>query len=360
MDDLRLAVSVQGIPGAALRSECRRTDSLRCSLDLTHRCNLRCVHCYLGSHDGEKGDRELSTEQVFRLLRDAAGEGCLFLVISGGEPLLRPDFEDIYRYARGLGIWVTVFTNGTLVRDSHCELFSEFPPRLVEISLYGATAETYERVTRVPGSYGKCLRGIERLCSSGVRVSLKTMVLKSNIHEVSAMGDMARRFGLSFRMDPHVMCRLDGGTEPHAERVEPAAAVAREFEREETAARLRSHYLKARSGLGRATIYRCEAGIIGLQLDPDGTMRPCVIATDPCASPLEVGFRKAWEQIVEGFPLVSASSEAYCGKCENKFLCSCCPGIFSLEAGSVGEPLFMCEIAAQRLQRVSRELYRGG
>ncbi|MBW1897011.1 MAG: radical SAM protein, partial [Deltaproteobacteria bacterium] len=125
------------------------------SIDVTHRCNLRCVHCYLGEKQShwEKRGKELSTAQWISIIDEITEAGCLHLLISGGEPLTRRDFAEIYSHARTNGLLVTVFTNGTLITDRVLELFRDLPPRIVEISLYGATAATYERVTRVKGSY---------------------------------------------------------------------------------------------------------------------------------------------------------------------------------------------------------------
>ena len=91
---------------------------------------------------------------------------------------------------------VTVFTNGTMVTDEIIEAFTELPPFEVEISLYGATAGTYESVTRVPGSYEKCLRGIRGLLDNGIRVNLKTMLMTVNRHEFAAMENIAKDFGV--------------------------------------------------------------------------------------------------------------------------------------------------------------------
>ena len=143
------------------------------TLDLTRRCNLRCVHCYLGPQEGVRaaGDREMSTAQVLAILDQVVDAGCLHLLITGGDPLLRRDFPEIYRHARLSGLDVTVFTNGTPVTDRIIELFRELPPRVVEVTLYGATAGTYERITGVPGSFERCLAGVRRLHDGGVRAS---------------------------------------------------------------------------------------------------------------------------------------------------------------------------------------------
>ncbi|MGB3904717.1 MAG: radical SAM protein, partial [Anaerolineae bacterium] len=134
------------------------------SLELTFRCNLRCVHCYLGdTRAGIPGKQELTYAEIRDLLDQIVDEGCLWLLLTGGEPLVRPDFLDIYTYAKQKGLLVTLFTNGTLITPQIADYLQQWRPFVVEISLYGRTKETYEKVTGVPGSYERCMRGIQLL-----------------------------------------------------------------------------------------------------------------------------------------------------------------------------------------------------
>ena len=114
------------------------------SIELTFRCNLRCVHCYcnLPQNDRQAIETELETDEVYRLLDQIAEAGCLWLLITGGEPFLRDDFLDIYTYAKKKGFITTLFTNGTLLNKDLADALVEWPPFLVEITLYGATRET--------------------------------------------------------------------------------------------------------------------------------------------------------------------------------------------------------------------------
>ena len=176
---------------------------LAASFELTRRCSFRCVHCYLGDQKSirKHQGRELDTETVFRLLDEMVEAGTLFLLLTGGDPMLRPDFVEIYKYAVRAGLLVTVFCNGSLVSDEIVRAFVEYPPRIVEITVYGATQETFEAVTQQPGSFSACMIGIERLRSAGVRLRLKTMVLTLNVDEFPAIRQMALDMGVQFRHD---------------------------------------------------------------------------------------------------------------------------------------------------------------
>ena len=174
------------------------------SIELTHRCNLRCVHCYLGDQQEIRKHRteELSTDEFKRLIDQFVAAGMLNLLISGGDPMVRKDFGEIYSYAVCQGVRVTVFCDGVLVNDRIIEVFNRHPPRLVEVSLYGATEATYESITQIKGSFKRCLAGIERLLAAGHRLRLKTVLMTSNRHELAAMEAMARRWGVNSILIP--------------------------------------------------------------------------------------------------------------------------------------------------------------
>ena len=127
---------------------------LRGMLELTSRCNLKCVHCYLGDQEQYRAQAasEMTTDEVKALIDELVEAGTLFLTITGGDPMMRKDFVDVYRYAAQQGLLVTVYCDAILVTDKVLAAFAEYPPRQVEVSVYGATPAVYESVTRVPGS----------------------------------------------------------------------------------------------------------------------------------------------------------------------------------------------------------------
>jgi len=327
------------------------------ALDLTYRCNFRCVHCYVGHLVAQTPAEaaELQTEQILAMLSGAASAGCLMVLLSGGEPLLRPDFTDIYVGARRLGLLVTVFTNGSLLAPSHLEVFREYPPRMVEISVYGATAGTYERITGIPDAFERTMRNIDMLVDRGVRVGLKTMILRDNVHEVDAIRALARERGLRFRLDPLVTPRLDGDPAPLAQRVEPQVAVGLELQEEERRAELaayahRQEVAARESGRDpREKVHRCGAGIWSFHVDPQGVLRPCFMTRGIAYNAAREGFAAAWAQIVAAVDRVAGDTSGACLGCHDLYLCGYCPGLFVLETGSPSEPAeYVCELGEQR------------
>ena len=327
------------------------------TLDLTHRCNLRGSHCYLGSHEHEveRLQKEMSTAQVLGLLDEMAEAGCLYLLISGGEPLLRPDFCEIYRHARALGMWVSVFTNGTLLSEEHMEAFREYPPYLVEITLYGATERTYETVTGVPGSFARCRKAIDRLVGGGVRLILKTIILKANAAEVPDMEGLARSLGVRFRIDGTIMARVDGDKGPLSQRLSAEEVVEIEFANPERFEQFEEFYLKAQTFNFSTALYQCAAGRMAFHIHPTGALRPCFAAVDLSFDALSGGFRTAWRMAVEAVKRLTIDPASPCYACDKKVLCGYCPALIALEStDGVLPPAFLCELGTRRLNTLEK------
>ena len=112
------------------------------SMEITFKCNLRCVHCYIPDYSGRG---EMTTDEITRILSEAADEGCVWMLLTGGEVLCRADFDEIYRHAKRQGFLLTLFSNGTLVDERVADLLAEYPPLGIEFTLYGLSDETYLR-----------------------------------------------------------------------------------------------------------------------------------------------------------------------------------------------------------------------
>ncbi len=267
------------------------------TLELTRNCNLSCRHCYLGdlTDASRRSAKERDTAAVKASLREWTDAGSLYLLITGGDPMMRPDFVEIYRCSRELGLLVTVFCNGTLVSPSVLRAFRDLPPRKVEISLYGATPETHDRITRVPGSHKLAWNGIRRLVDNGTRVMLKTILMTLNRHEIDAMERQASDIGLPFRFDASIVPCLPGATgRALSFRVDPADVVALDLTRRERRERWLKSIEAASHRPAGDQVYNCGAGITSFCADPFGNLAPCPIATHYATSQGERSFDVVW------------------------------------------------------------------
>jgi MoaA/NifB/PqqE/SkfB family radical SAM enzyme len=326
------------------------------AFDLTYRCNCRCIHCYAGHLTGQSRAQasEMDTREVVELLAAAADAGCLLVLLSGGEPLLRRDFVDIYAAAKGLGLIVTVFTNASLITEAHLDVFAQLPPHMVEVSVYGATEATYEKVTGAPGSFRRARRGIEQLLDRGVRVGVKSMILRDNVEEIGALEAWAGELGLPFRLDALVTPRLNGDLSPLHQRVNPSLAAELEMGREEVRAEV-ARYLSAHDHDGGGEtmpddrLYRCGAGIGSFHVDPRGFMHPCMMSTAIAYNALAMGFADAWKAVKAAVDGATWDATSGCAQCPDLVLCGYCPALFQLENSSPSRPPeYVCRLGESR------------
>lgn len=322
------------------------------SLELTKRCNLRCVHCYIPEHRKTSG-QEMDTARMLSVLDQITDAGCLYLLITGGEPLIRADFAELYTRAKTNGMFVTVFTNGTTITSEIVNLFKDLPPHTVEITLYGATAPTYERVTQVPGSFERCLSGIRALTAAGFNLKLKTMLMSYNSHELKAMQDIATGFGLKFRYDSGIVPRLDGDMSPTQLRLTPKEAVDVEVSDPERLEALRAYFNKSSSHLPiaepGASIFQCGAGIRSFHVDSGGLLQPCMMEDTLSYDLKEGDFLTGWQDVLPTVRDKKASKDFRCSDCEKKSLCGYCPPFFRLEGGSEETcSEYVCDVGTRR------------
>ncbi|MBP7865825.1 MAG: radical SAM protein [Acidobacteria bacterium] len=324
-------------------------------LELTRRCDLRCTHCYVGDRAaGGLGHKpELPTRRWHELLDEITAAGCLYLLLTGGEPLLHPDFPALYRHAKGNGLVVTVFTNGNRVDDSILDLWRDLPPHTVEISLYGATAAVYEAVTRVPGSFDRCMAGVRALVEAGLPLRLKTVLLTTNRHEFAAMKALAEELNAPFRFDAAVFPRLDGDRAPLALRVPPEAAVELEFTGPE---RLHEYldYLKRHEGAVVAeNLYSCGAGMTLFHVSAEGRLQPCLMARDPAFDLTRGDFGTGWLEITGRLREWKTPAGFRCRECRMNVLCGYCPAFFGLETGAEDTCSdYICAMGRERWERI--------
>jgi MoaA/NifB/PqqE/SkfB family radical SAM enzyme len=162
------------------------------TFEITARCNLACKMCYIRM-EGSRTilEKERTAQEWIALGKEAVNAGTLFLLITGGEPLIRPDFREIYEGLNRFGFIITLFTNGTLVDEKFIQWIKKIPPNKVGITLYGASPETYQRVSGDAGAYEKALKGINLFLEAGITVQLSATITHGNIGDIEALDKIA-------------------------------------------------------------------------------------------------------------------------------------------------------------------------
>ncbi len=308
------------------------------TLELTSRCNLRCQHCYLGNQEEQhrKRDQERDTASVIKSLDEWAEAGCLYLLITGGDPMMRKDFVQVYRHAREIGLLVTVFCDGILVTNAIIDLFKELPPRKVEISIYGGTAETYETVTRVPGSHAAAWRGIRKLHENGIRIGLKTVFMTLNKHEMSLMRKQAEELHVPFRYDSAIFPCLPDGSNQHAPldlRVSPEDIVEQDMGDPVR----REQWMQKIDATSKVPdddrLYTCGAGATSFYVDPYGNLSPCLMTTHYRYQQDGKAFRDLWDHDLVEIRNKKKTTKRSCLTGGLRGACSHCPAFNYLETG---------------------------
>jgi MoaA/NifB/PqqE/SkfB family radical SAM enzyme len=246
-----------------------------------------------------------------------------------------------------------VFTNGTMITDKILELFDEYPPYKLEITLYGATAATYDRVTQVPGSYHRCMAGISRLQEHGFNLALKTVFIGPNAAEYAEIRRMAQDKGCNFRMDASMLAHISGAKDPLAFRVDPSLAVDVEFADPKIAAHWRRMYDHQKDYTPSKTAYNCGAGTSSFHIDAFGRLQICMVEKRWWHDLKTSSFREGWEVALPQIVNRPASPNDPCKACSNSLLCSCCKPQIALETGSDTVPsAYLCELAEARRRKV--------
>jgi len=324
-------------------------------IEITRRCNFDCIHCYLGGMKRDSGmiRRELTTGRWLEIIDDIAAAGCLFLLFTGGEPLLREDFTELYVYARKKGIIVSVFTNGSLISEPILRAFAEYPPNCVEVSLYGSTEATYEAVTRRPGMLEKCLNGIRSLVESGVQTRIKTILMKANQKDFSRIEQLAEALGVKFRFDGLIFPCLDGDQSPIGLRVAPSEIAEKNLASSHQVGQWRELAERMKQVPFSDVLYDCGAGANNFHIDPDGVLRPCLMVNDVFYDLSEGAFKDGWENRMPEIKKKKIPLEFVCKTCNNRAYCGYCPAFFRLESGSetMISP-FLCEVGRQMGKRM--------
>jgi radical SAM protein with 4Fe4S-binding SPASM domain len=339
------------------------------TLEITARCNNICSHCYINlpAADAKARQNELTLAEINDIADQAVELGAIWCLISGGEPLLRRDFNEIYLALKKKGLLLSLFTNACLVNQEHMALFEKYPPRDIEVSVYGVTEETYERVTRQPGSYAAFRRGLDLLLASGIKIRLKAMALRSNVHELPEIAAFCRAHSTStFRFDPFLHLRYDGdpkrNEEIRQERLSPEEIVDIEQADDARADALEKncdHFIFPNFGHRQCRhLFHCGAGKKSFAVSYDGKFRLCADLWHPdTIYDLRTGsLAEAWQKLVPQVRDIKSSNPEFlerCRDCPIVNLCLWCPAHAYLEVGQMDAWIpYFCEVAHARAKAI--------
>jgi radical SAM protein with 4Fe4S-binding SPASM domain len=327
------------------------------TFELTSRCNFNCKMCYVHNQNSAACKaQEKSAGWWIDLGKKAAETGVVFLLLTGGEPLLRKDFKEIYTELSKLGFLISINTNGYLVNDEILELFKKNPPTRLNISLYGASDETYQKLTGVP-AFSRVIENIKSLLSMGVDIRLNGSFTSLNAHDSEKIFKISRELGVHIKRTPYMFPQVLVGGKPGENgcRLSPEDAARQRvdwlkllYTPEEYHKRLKAMVdgvdafeLSRDEECGEGKV-KCRAGKSSCWVNYKGEMCFCGIAGHPFSID-ELGFKGAWNEVRKFSD--SIRTPAKCENCKYQPVCSVCAAACYTETGSFsGVPEYVCRM----------------
>ena len=335
----------------------------RLDIELTERCNNNCIHCCINLplDDTDAKKRELSTEEIKKILKEAVSLSCLTVRFTGGEPLLREDFEELYLFARKQGLKVLLFTNATLITPHLVELFSKIPPlEKIEITVYGMKKSSYEAVTRVDGSFEAAWRGISMLLDYKIPFVVKSALLPPNKDEIDDFEEWAKSIPWmdkppSYSMFFDLRCRRDSQKNKSIKRlrITPEEGLKILTRRKDKYIKEMKEFCSKFMRPSEDKLFSCGSGHGGC-VDAYGKFQPCMMLRHPdCIYDLKNGSLKdALENFFPKMREIKAINPDYlsrCARCFLKGLCEQCPAKSWMEYGTLDTPVeYLCRVAHEQ------------
>lgn len=327
-EEFNLKAVARGVPLAA-------------QLDLTYRCNERCVHCYLDHDDAG----EMTFAELDRVLGEMAEAGVFQLTLSGGEPLLRKDFFAIARRARELDFNVKLKSNGLLIGQEAAAALRALCLDTIQISIYSHRAEVHDAITKVPGSLKRSIGAARFLVAQGLRVKFATVLMRQNRGDYPAVQALASEVGAGFTLDPTITPHLNGDRSLLALNIDPGDL--RTVLRDERVVGDVAEFCTTPPAPGRDELdaFPCSAGHSACYISPYGEVYPCVQFPIVCGNVREQSFGEIWRnspQLAE-VRSVRVRDLPVCSTCPHAGSCTRCPGLAFMEGNLRGPSSADCE-----------------
>lgn len=344
------------------------------TFELTPCCNMNCRMCYVRLSREEQratGRRELTADEWIGLAKDAKEEGMVSLLLTGGEPFLREDLEEILAKTQEMGLLVQINTNATLINEKNIRWVKEHAPTRVNVTLYGGSDSTYATLCRNPEGYTQTLHGIRLLREAGIHVGINVSLTPDNEKDIADIFSKVKELGLSarptaymfppVRKSEEIMSVEDSRFSPeHAGRIQLYSDYLK-LGKEAFAERVKMLHQNIcildsedECMRDRKQPIKCMAGVCAFWVTWDGRMMPCGMMTEPYEKPFVTGFKESWHKIVSEIENVSISND--CVSCVKRFSCTVCRALLIAETGGLKDkPKYLCRLTDAYLAEAERQ-----
>lgn len=323
------------------------------TFELLPLCNMNCDMCFirLDRSEMDKIEQLKSAEEWLKVASDMRKAGTLFVLLTGGEPFLYPEFIKLYKGLKKLGMIITINTNGTLVTEEIAKCLGEDKPRRVNITLYGASNDTYNKLCHNPIGFDQTIKGIELLLKYKVDIKLNGSIVPENVHEINKLQDIADQYGLFMKMDTYMYPTSRERFKPFRQdarltALDAARASVEIKKRQETKENFEYYkqYMLSKCELDNVNkdcSINCRAGKSAFWITWYGDMTPCIFMKKPGINVFKEGFDASWKYIVEKTKEVHLPDA--CSTCKNREVCQVCAACAYCETNSYDDkPTYMC------------------
>lgn len=342
------------------------------AFELSPVCNFFCKMCYVRKTNQQicaEGKRLKTMEEWLALAEQCRAAGTLYLLLTGGEPFLYPEFRELYTRLHQMGFILSINSNGSLIDEETVQWLKKYAPSRVNITLYGSSPATYERISGNSSGYEKAVNAITMLQEAGIPVVINASMIPENVCDLEAILDFGRGLGLNTRMSTYMFppARRDRECDDSRFTAEEAAGIYlrklkkiyKEDQYKAHARELldkREELLQSETWGANAEYMRCRAGRSSFWVSWEGKMTACGMLDFPIRTdPFQERFLDCWLRLTDAVRTTEVLRG--CAGCEKREACKPCVAMIYTETGTVDEKApYLCEMAGCVLDRLSNEL----
>lgn len=331
---------------------------LNLHLDLTYRCNERCVHCYLDHED--RG--EMTTVEILRVLDEARQLGTVYVTLSGGEIFMRKDFFEILAHARKLNFDINLKTNGVMVDAAKAAQLAELGVRRIQVSVYSDDPAIHDGITLVRGSFARTIQAIRFLKEAGITVKIGCPLMQQNLDSYYGMVQLAKTLGVAIVFDETISPMINGDID--VERLRNSASEMAEVMADRSIHELNTEpepqtmLEPVKSGAEKSNDLNldmsCSAGHNSVYVSPYGEVFSCVQMPIAAGNVRKQPLADIWHksEFFNRLRSLPDSKVPICSECGIRDYCQRCPGLAHMEDGDLNGPSERaCELAEQRAKQ---------
>jgi len=311
-----------------------------CQFELTFRCGIHCKHCYTDCYNKPNyAQKELKTKEVKFILDKVYKAGAIWLCFTGGDPLIRNDFLDIYAYAKDKGFLISIFTSAYSMSDEIAIYLKKRPPFVIEMTLNSVTKDLYENMSQVKGSFDRVMQKISLISKAKLPLKIKTQVTKDNLSQLPMIKKFIENRGLKFYPNYDLHARLNGDLAPCNLRIplQRDSNLNRKKKQLDNDCQLS---VQVAPDTLNANLFRCAVGGgDSINLDPYGNMFLCNLIRRPYFNLLKAEIKDAFGSLLPLVRNAVFTTESKCKSCNIREECFWCPGKALVETGDREAPI---------------------